>query len=104
MRGNNGYSPSILPGHSEHCCWLCGRNGCGKMDRHEIFHGAYRSKSKAYGLWVHLCHDECHLNGVHQYAELEKGLKQEGQRLAMEVYGWTTEDFINHFGRNYLDA
>lgn len=104
MSGDNGYSPSIIPGHDESCCWLCGANGRGKMDRHEIFHGPYRSKSKALGLWVHLCHSDCHLNGVHRHGGVDRELKAEGQRRAMEVYGWTTEDFIREFGRNYIDA
>lgn len=104
MSGDNGYSPSIIPNHSEHRCLLCGKNGGGKMDRHEIFHGPYRSKSKALGLWVHLCHGECHLNGVHKYGGVDRELKAEGQRRAMEVYDWTTEDFIREFGRNYIDA
>ena len=30
-------------------------------------------------------------------------LKQEAQRRAMEAYGWSTEDFIREFGKNYLE-
>lgn len=103
MRGldKNGYAPSIIPDHSETQCFLCLCNGIGKMDRHEAFGGAYRSKSKRLGLWVHLCHDPCHLNGVHKDAVLAGFVKSEAQRHAMKVYGWTTEDFIREFGKNY---
>lgn len=98
----NGYAPSIIPGHDEHMCWLCARNGNGKMDRHEVFGGAYRAKSKRLGLWVHLCHDDCHLNGVHKSATQASFLKAEAQREAMERYGWSREDFIREFGKNYI--
>lgn len=98
----NGYSPSIIPDHSETQCWLCDCNGRGKMDRHEVFGGAYRSKSKRYGLWVNLCHDDCHLNGVHKNSRIANELKAEAQRCAMKTYGWTEEDFRQHFGKNYL--
>jgi len=102
-----GYAPSIMPNHDEFTCWLCGRNGdMGKLDRHEIyresFGGADRKRSKGFGLWVYLCHNRCHLHGVHANHELDLKLKREGQRVAMEHYGWTTEEFIEVFGKNYL--
>ena len=98
----NGYAESIIPDHGKEQCWLCDRNGGGKMDRHEVFGGANRKKSKALGLWVHLCHDSCHLNGVHKNADQSELLKAEGQRCAMRKYGWTEEQFIREFGKNYL--
>lgn len=98
----NGYAPSIVPGHGEFECWACGRNGCGKMDRHEIFHGPNRQKSKRLGLWVHLCHNECHLSGVHKNGALDRELKAEGQRCAMLEYGWTKERFIKEIGKSYV--
>ncbi len=35
-------------------------------------------------------------------AELDKNLKKTGQLIAMGRYGWTTDDFIKQFGKNYL--
>ena len=107
----NGYAPSIIPGHNEYCCWNCKQNGIshGGLNRHEIFHedmgGKLRARSKMSGLWVYLCHDTCHQgpNGVHANAELDDRLKREGQRCAMEEYGWTTEQFVYLFGKNYLE-
>lgn len=96
----NGYAPSILQDDLS-CCFMCGHSDM-KLDRHEVYHGSNRQKSKALGLWVMLCHDSCHLYGVHRYAVLDKRLKKESQRKAMEHYGWTTEDFIKIIGRNYL--
>lgn len=98
----NGYAPSIIAGHDEYMCFLCKKNGNGKLDRHELFGAAFRDKSKEYGLWVHLCHDSCHLNGVHKHAEQSRKLKVLGQRIAMERYGWTDTDFIKIFGRSYF--
>ena len=107
----NGYAQSIIPGHGEWCCWNCKQNGMksGKLDRHEVFHedmgGTLRERSKLAGLWVHLCHNTCHQgpNGVHANKELDLRLKQEAQRCAMEEYGWTIQQFVGLFGKNYLE-
>lgn len=95
----NGYNDSILQ-HDLSFCYVCGRS-CEKLDRHEIFGGANRQKSKEYGLWVMLCHNSCHLNGVHAFPDKYRYLKVKAQRMAMNQYGWTKEDFIRIFGRNY---
>ena len=96
----NGYAPSILQDDLS-CCFLCGHSDM-KLDRHEVWGAANRQKSKALGLWVMLCHDACHLYGVHKYGVLADRLKKKAQRRAMEHYGWTTEEFIKIIGRNYL--
>lgn len=99
----NGYAPSIVQDDTD-CCYIC--YGCReKLDRHEIFGGANRSKSKRLGLWVTLCHSEHHIFGpgaVHQNHEVDLALKRAGQLAAIEHYGWTECDFIREFGRNYL--
>ena len=90
----------------ERRCWICGRNGADDpLDRHHIFGGAYRRKSERYGLVVDLCHSRCHIFGpeaAHKSRETMQALREYGQRLAMEQQGWTTEEFIREFGRNYL--
>lgn len=87
-------------------CWLCGKNGSSDpLDRHHIFGGAYRKKSERLGLVVYLCHDSCHIFGemaVHRNKFTMKKIHQYGQKVAMEKYGWTKEQFIQEFGRNYL--
>lgn len=97
----NGYGDSIL--QDGDCCFLCGRRDR-KLDRHEVFFGAYRAKSKRLGLWVLLCHEGCHegREGAQENPELRLMLKRYGQQRAMTVYGWSTEDFIREFGKNYL--
>lgn len=87
-------------------CWLCGANGASDpLDRHHIFGGPYRKKSEKYGLTVYLCHSSCHIFGqysAHQNKNTAQKLHQYGQRLAMEQNGWTIDEFIKEFGRNYL--
>lgn len=87
-------------------CWLCGRNGrIDPLDKHHIFGGAYRKKSDKYGLYVYLCHHDCHIfgnNAAHNNPAVMQELHEYGQRKAMEENNWTTEEFIKHFGRNYL--
>ena len=104
----NGYAPSIMQDTVfEPFCYLCGANGAlDKLDRHEIYGGSNREKSKRLGLWVLLCHNDCHIFGpmaAHNNASTALRLKQEAQRRAMEAYGWSTEDFIREFGKNYLE-
>jgi uncharacterized protein YlaI len=81
-------------------CWICSRS-TGKLDRHEIFHGASREKSKRLGLWLTLCH-ECHLRLHQKESRYDKLLKIKGQEKAMEYYGWSEKDFIKQIGKNYL--
>lgn len=94
------YNPSIMQGDLSRC-YLCGRSDQ-KLDRHEVFGASRRDKSKRLGLWVMLCHDRCHLNGVHAHKDIREPLQAKGQRAAMEAYGWTDEDFFNEFHKMYL--
>lgn len=95
----NGYNPSLLPSEPLNSCLLCGIRG--DVARHEIFAGASRrDKCKRYGLWVTLC-PSCH-EKVHRSDKRYIGLKREAQRRGMKAHGWTTEQFIAMFGRNYL--
>lgn len=87
-------------------CWLCGRNGAADpLDEHHIFGGAYRAKSEKLGLTVYLCHHDCHIFGpdaAHRNAETMRELHEYGQRLAMERFGWTEDEFRAEFGKSYL--
>lgn len=104
----NGYAPSILQEDADERCWLCGENGFWNgIDRHEVFGGrGRREKSKRLGLWLTLCR-RCHQTrptAVHQNADTMALLHKAGQRAAMEHYGWSSEDFIREFGKNYLEV
>ena len=75
------------------------------LERHEIFFGNERKKSIEDGLVVFLT-PEAHRGtyGVHgkHGSEFNLELKRLGQLTAMSYYGWTTEEFIKRYGRNYL--
>lgn len=86
-------------------CYICGKNANADywgLDEHHVFSGANRKKSERYGLKVYLCHTSCHLYGVHKNAKLNRQLRANVQKKAMEHFGWTTEDFIKIFGKNYI--
>lgn len=83
-------------------CFVCGR--IGSTEKHHLFGGSRRKKSEKYGLVVDLCH-ACHnepQTGAHFNPELMQALHEYGQKKAMEENGWTVENFINQFGKNYL--
>lgn len=87
-------------------CFLCGMNtNLEPLDEHHIYGAANRSKSEKYGLKVYLHHSKCHIFGkesVHQNAEIDKALKAQVQRLAMEHYKWSVDDFRAIIGKSYI--
>lgn len=89
-------------------CFLCERSetSYNRLERHHIFGGvANRPLSEKYGLVVYLCGERCHRNGeysVHRNKEVMQYLHKYGQRKCMEEQGWTTEEFVSVFGKNYL--
>lgn len=88
---------------AEGICFLCGNWEV--LERHHIFGGALRKKAEKYKLTVMLC-PWCHqydADSVHRSGETRRFLRQYGQRKAMKEQGWSREDFILQFGRNYLD-
>lgn len=95
---SNGYAKSIV-GETDRC-FLCGRTDR-KLDRHEIYHGCNRTKSKNLGLWVCLC-DLCHDKLHHRNPEADSYLKVYMQEKAMEEFGWSVEEFRREFGKNYI--
>lgn len=55
---------------------------------------------------VYLCHNRCHIfakTAVHQNEGQMRRLKRYGQLKAMREQGWSEEDFIREFGKNYLE-
>lgn len=86
-------------------CYLCGKNGqADRLEMHHVFGGAYKKKSEKYGAMVALCGEECHRNGrnaVHRNRMVNNALKEEFQRKIMKEQGWTVEQFISEFGKNY---
>lgn len=95
----NGYAPSIV--HTSAGCFNCNREQ--DLQRHEIYHGPYRQKSKAYGLWVRLC-PECHMKLHNKFPEWDRALKKVGEAACILEYDWSIKDFRDRFGKNYLEV
>lgn len=84
-------------------CYVTGSNV--QLHEHHIFMGKNRKLSEKYGLKVWLRYDWHNGSnyGVHNgNTVLDEKLKKVAQEKAMEHYGWSTEEFIRIFGRNYL--
>ena len=83
-------------------CFICHSRHW--LEYHHVFGASCRKKSDRLGLVVRLCH-YCHNeppNGVHHNREARSELQAYAQQKAMEQYGWSIEDFIKEFGKNYL--
>ena len=83
-------------------CFICHSNVW--LEWHHVFGGPLRSKSDRLGLVVRLCHN-CHNEppyGVHQNKEIRLKLQALAQKKAMQEYGWSVEDFMKEFYKNYL--
>lgn len=83
-------------------CFICGSRQW--LEFHHIWGASLRNKAERYGLKVRLCHF-CHNEppkGVHQNKEIRLKLQAFAQKKAMEHYGWSIEDFISKFHKNYL--
>ena len=84
-------------------CFICKRweSDYLQIEMHHIFEGRGRRQiSDRYGLVVPLC-SECH-KLIHRDADEMQRLHEYGQEKAMQENGWSTEEFIAIFGRNYL--
>ena len=84
-------------------CFLCGNYET--VEEHHIFGGPFRKKATKYKLTVRLC-PWCHqydADSAHRNAETRLYLRNYGQTKAMREQGWTVEDFVREFGKNYLD-
>lgn len=96
-------SRSIIQDKKEGACYRCGARGV-PLEEHHVYGGGCRKLSEHYGLKVYLCH-RCHNeppDGIHFSREEREKLQSRVQKIAMKHYGWSEEDFIKIFGRNYL--
>ena len=85
-------------------CFLCGNYET--VEKHHIFGGALRPKADRLKLTVMLC-PWCHQydsDSAHRSAETRLYLHKYGQQKAMKEQGWSAEDFIREFGKNYLSS
>lgn len=69
-------------------------------DEHHIFNGhGFRKLSEEYNCVIYVPHD--YHEYIHKSATARKGLKALYQQK-LEEAGWTREEFMDTFGRNYL--
>lgn len=89
--------------HDKEKCYISGQSGY--LEEHHVFGGnPNRKNSEKYGLKVYLkpkWHNESP-TGVHHDSELMDRLHKDGQRAFERVHG-TREQFMDIFGRNYLE-
>lgn len=89
---------------SKNECYVC-HTTLG-LHRHEIFYGtANRKKSIEDGMTVKLCgvHHNLSNAGVHFDKELDLKLKRLGQIIWEEYYHKNKEQFIERYGKSYVD-
>lgn len=87
---------------NEKVCFVCGTPF--NLHDHHIFFGANRKIAERRGLKVWLCvhHHTGSNEAVHNNRQLDLKLKRMAQEYYEAHYG-TREQFIQEFGRNYLD-
>lgn len=84
-------------------CFMCKRTEW--LEHHHIFNASNKKNSEKYGAVVTLCH-KCHNeppDGVHFNKERRQWLQADAQKRIMEHHGITKEEFIQIFGKNYLE-
>lgn len=93
-------SESII--QAEKVCYITGSTV--NLESHHCFGASNRDNSEKYGLKVWLRHDWHNEPpmGAHHNADTMQMLHEVGQRAFEEKHG-NREEFVNIFGRNYLD-
>ncbi len=92
---------SILQDNTAECL-ICG--DARWLEWHHVFGAANRTIAGQDGLVVRLCHR--HHNepphGAHHNQVFNRKLQAFAQKRAMEHYGWTLEEFMARYHRNYM--
>ena len=78
-------------------CEICHRFR--PLERHHVFPGIRRARSEQYGAVAEICH-ECHMR-LHDNPLQYRWLQANWQRRVCEEQGWSTEEFVRVFGKNY---
>lgn len=82
-------------------CEVCGKFIYGGKDKHHLLNGtAYRQKSEEDGLYMYL-HHSCHM-WLHEHPISLRTFKARAQRFYEENIG-TRQDFIDRYGKSYLE-
>ena len=81
-------------------CYICKKFISGKPDPHHIYNGGLRDKSDEDGMVVYV-HRNCH-SWIHEHPVSNKNLKARCQKIWMQYYGKSEEDFIKRYKKSYL--
>lgn len=94
---------SILQTRKE--CFLTGK--VGKLHEHHVFGAGLRKTSEKYGLKIWLVPELHNMapdgNDVHHNRQLSDSIKKYAQKMAMFHYGWSMNDWMRLFHKNYLE-
>lgn len=70
-----------------------------KTEAHHVFEGRNRKNSDKYGAVIHICR-ECHRD-IHDHPAKYEWLKKQWQDKLMAWNGWSLDDWLAIFRRNY---
>ena len=99
--GQRELEKSIIPNNDKYC-YLCKQRGLyiEGTDSHHCLFGNKKKYADDDGLTVQLCHR--HHMRLHSQQEHQIELKQLAERVWLEHYDKTIEDWINRYGKNFL--
>ena len=83
-------------------CYKCKRTIA--LHQHHIYEGRNRKNSDKDGCWIWLCprHHNMSDKGIHFDKQFDLEVKRECEKVWLEYYKKTIEDFIKRYRRNYL--
>lgn len=99
--GQRELDKSIIPDNDKYC-YLCKRHGLyvDGTDSHHMLFGNKKPQADEDGLTVQLCH--YHHMRLHQNSEHQLELKQLAERVWLDHYNKTIDDWIARYGKNFL--
>ncbi|MBQ8994492.1 MAG: hypothetical protein IJ091_11245 [Oscillospiraceae bacterium] len=80
-------------------CAICGREDW--CEPHHVFGGTSRHISDQWGAVAYCCRT-CH-EDFHQHPANYKWLREETQKRVMAEQGWSMDDWMRIFFKNYID-
>lgn len=86
---------------NEKICYVC-KIPFG-LHKHHIYRGIFRKRADELGCWIWLCgyHHNLSDAGIHSRPKLDLKVKRECQTVFEKTH--TREQFMEAFGRNYLE-
>lgn len=94
------FKKSLLQDKKE--CYKCKRTIA--LHQHHIYEGRNRTNSDKDGCWIWLCpqHHNMSNKGIHFDDKFDLEVKKECEKVWLEYYNATIEDFLKRYRINYL--